>query len=69
MMEKLVLKVNGMGCMKCVAKVENAVKDIENVKKVKVSLEDKTATISYKDSIDKALVIKNITEAGYEVEE
>ena len=39
-MEKLVLKVNGMGCMKCVAKVENAIKDIENVKKVKVSLED-----------------------------
>ncbi len=68
-MEKLVLTVNGMGCMKCVAKVENALKDIPNVKKVKVSLEDKTATISYKDSIDKELVIKNIVEAGYEVNE
>lgn len=68
-MEKLVLNVNGMGCMKCVAKVENAIKDVPNVKKVKVSLEDKTATISYKDSIDKDLIIKNITEAGYEVSE
>ena len=68
-MEKLILKVNGMGCMKCAAKVENAVKDVENVKKVKVSLEDKNVTISYKDSIDKELIIKNITLAGYEVEE
>ena len=67
-MEKLVLTVNGMGCMKCVAKVENAVKDVPNVKKVKASLEDKNVTISYKDSLDKDLVIKKITEAGYEVE-
>ncbi len=66
-MEKLVLNVNGMGCMKCVAKVEGAVKEVPNVKKVKASLDDKNVTISYKDSIDKELVIKKITEAGYEV--
>lgn len=68
-MEKLVLNVKGMGCMKCVAKVENAVKDIPNVKKAKASLEENNVVISYKDSVDKELVIKKITEAGYEVSE
>lgn len=68
-MEKLVLNVKGMGCPKCVAKVENALKDVPNLKKAKASLEENNVTISYKDSIDKELVIKKITEAGYEVSE
>ena len=66
-MEKIIINIEGMGCKKCVAKVEYALKDVPNVIKAKASLENKNVIISYNDSIDKELIINKIENAGYKV--
>ena len=67
--EKIVktLNVEGMSCMHCVKKVENALKEVNGVKAVKVSLEDKKAEVILKEDIDFEILKKAIEDAGYEV--
>ncbi|MFT8889282.1 MAG: copper ion binding protein [Ethanoligenens sp.] len=60
------ITVNGMSCKHCVKAVSEAVKDLDGVKKVKVDLEDKRATVEYDDQKVNLETIKAaITEAGY----
>ncbi len=61
------IKIDGMSCTHCVAKVEKAVSELEGVEKIKVKLKDAEAKIKYDETklpMDKILSV--ITELGYE---
>ena len=45
-----VISVEGMHCVKCAAKVENALKALDGVKKAKVDLSKKSVTVAYDDT-------------------
>lgn len=64
--KKIIIKINGMSCSHCAKRVEDALKEIDNIKKVKVNLDDNTAIISYKDEIDLDLVKNKINDLDYE---
>ena len=65
-MKKLV-HVEGMGCMKCVAHVKEALEGLDGVSSAEVSLEGKTALVTLtKDVADEAIKAA-IDEAGYDV--
>lgn len=63
--EKTVLNVEGMMCEHCAARVEKALSAVAGVKKVKVDLAAKTATVV--GDADLAALKAAVTEAGYEV--
>lgn len=65
-MEKI-LKIQGMTCEHCKAKVEKALKEIEGVEEVKVSLFRKQAKIKGENLKDEKLV-KTVEEAGYKAQ-
>ena len=50
--KKLIIKIDGMHCEHCKKKVEENLKKIENIKKVKVILTDGLVTITYKGALD-----------------
>lgn len=64
-MEKTI-KINNMTCEHCSAKVESALKEIEGVENVKVSLFRKNATVTG-DNLNDDSLKKAVTDAGYEV--
>ena len=55
-----------MSCSHCAKRVEDGLKKIDNVKSVKVDLNNKKATITYKDSIDTDMIEKTINELEFE---
>ena len=61
--------IEGMQCNHCKMSVEKALKAIENVEEVEVSLENKEATIKSKVEIDNEKIRKAIEEVGFEVKE
>lgn len=69
MFEKTVsvtINVEGMMCMHCVKHVEDALKGITGVKKVKVELEKNTAQVEYVPSkTNEAELVSAIEKAGY----
>ena len=65
-MNKLVISVDGMMCMHCAKRVEDACKSVTGVEGAKVSLDDKNVTVTSNGEIDKEAVVKAIIEAGYE---
>ncbi len=68
-MKKIVLKIEGMMCNHCVNHVETALKSVEGVNEVNVSLENKTATISCLESVDVNKLINAVIEEGYSCKE
>lgn len=58
------VKIEGMSCGHCSARVEKALKALEGVTDVKVNLEDKTAYIS--GNVNLNTVKEAIEEAGYD---
>jgi copper chaperone len=67
-METTVLNVEGMSCMHCERAVKNAVGALKGVSEVAVSLEDKTATVTYDPlAVSLAEMKKAIEEEGYTV--
>ncbi len=63
------ITVNGMSCKHCVKAVTEAVKALDGVKKIKVNLEEKRATVEYDDQAVGLDAIKAaIKEAGYTAE-
>ena len=66
--EKLEIKIEGMKCMHCRENAEKALNAIDGVK-AKVSLEKKNALITLSKSVDKEVIIRAITDAGYTVVE
>lgn len=62
-----VIKIEGMSCMHCSKKVEEALKSLKGVKKVEVDLEKKEAIAIMKQEIDAETLKNVIEELGYEV--
>ena len=61
----IVVKIDGMKCEHCSKRVCDSLKKIDNVKSVKVNLESKNATISYKDNVDIEQISQVIENDGY----
>ena len=59
--KKIIVNIEGMSCNHCAKRVEDGLKALDNVKSVKVNLEKKNATITYKNEIKNV-----INELGYE---
>lgn len=67
-MEKNTLHVEGMSCSHCVKAIEEAVRGLDGVSGVSVSLDEKTVTIERDPSKSSLAQIQEaIEEAGYEV--
>lgn len=64
---KKIINVKGMMCEHCVARVEKALTNLEGVDNVKVNLKKANAIIKSKEEINNDVIIKAITDAGYEV--
>ena len=63
----MVLKIEGMMCGHCKARVEKALKAVAGVERVEISLENKTATVT--GSADASALRQAVTDAGYQVVE
>ena len=59
--------INGMSCGHCSKRVEEALKSVNGVKSVKVSLEEKKADIILKNDIDNDVLKNAVEEVGVEV--
>ncbi len=60
------ISIEGMSCMSCVANVKKTLSDLDGISEVKVSLENKLATLQYNPhhiSLDK--IKQSINEIGY----
>jgi len=65
MIMEVVIKVEGMMCGHCKARVENACKAVAGAQDAVVDLQAKTVTVT--GSADAAALEKAIIDAGYEV--
>lgn len=63
----MVLKIEGMMCGHCQARVEKALKAVAGVETVEVSLENKTATVT--GNADPTLLRQAVIDAGYRITE
>lgn len=63
--KKIIVNIDGMSCSHCAKRVEDALKEIDNVKSVKVNLDKKNATITYKNDIDIDIVKDKIDELDF----
>jgi copper chaperone len=64
--KKVSLKVDGMTCGSCVRHVTEALRDLEGVCDVTVSLRQRTAKVRYEaESVSEAKLITALEEAGY----
>lgn len=68
MSEKLTLNISGMSCNHCKMKVEKALKTLDGVENVKVSLEAGQAVVDFDPGKISADTLKTVVgDAGYEV--
>ena len=63
-MNKIVLKIDGMHCTGCSERLEKSLKAKKNIKKVKVSFENKEAVIEY-DKISEEEIESYIEDIGF----
>ncbi|EFR99699.1 CopZ family metallochaperone [Listeria seeligeri] len=67
-MEKLTLKIEGMTCGHCEARVTKALAEVDGVTDAKVSLEEGTATVEFETGkVTEDSLIDAVEDAGYEV--
>lgn len=59
--------VNGMSCGHCSKRVEVALKSVNGVKSVKVSLEEKKVDIILKNDVDNNVLKNAVENVGFEV--
>lgn len=64
---KTTLSIEGMMCGHCQATVEKALKGVQGVSEVVVSLEDKNAVVTADESVSADTLKNAIVDAGYEV--
>jgi copper ion binding protein len=60
------LKVDGMTCGHCSARVEKALADLPGVDKAKVNLKKGTAEVTLSNPVEDAVLTKAVIDAGYE---
>ena len=61
------LTVDGMHCQKCVARITDSLKSVNGVKKVSVSLENKTVSVISKEEIPYDTLKSAIEKLGFKV--
>lgn len=61
------IKITGMHCERCKARVEQALVALENVKNAKVNLKKACAVVDLNKETDKDVLKNAITELGFEV--
>ena len=61
------LTVEGMHCQKCVARITNALKNIDDVKKVNIDLDAKKVSVISKNEIPTEALISAIEKLGFKV--
>ena len=59
--------IEGMSCGHCSKRVEEALKSVNGVKSVKVSLEEKKADVILKNDVDNEILKNAVEEVGFEV--
>ena len=64
-MREIRIRVPDISCGHCVAAVEGALKGLDGVDNVEVSLEDKTAKVFSGKEIDPSAILSAVREAGY----
>ena len=64
--DKITIKIEGMHCNHCLKSVEEGLKKINGIKKVKVILDTGEATITYKGELSLDDVEKCITDLGFQ---
>ncbi len=62
-----IIKIEGMHCEHCAKKVEDGLKTIEEIGKIKIDLKRKEVRIEEKESISDQLIQKSIEDLGYQV--
>ncbi|MGM9904063.1 copper chaperone CopZ [Enterococcus sp. 10A9_DIV0425] len=63
------LSIKGMSCQHCVARVEESVKALDGVKKIKVQLKKATGTVKYDESlVNPEKISQTINDLGYQAE-
>jgi copper chaperone CopZ len=65
--EKLTFAITGMGCVDCVAVIENAVMPMPGITYIGVSLSSGTMTIRPGPGFEKSVLINRVTSLGYGV--
>ncbi len=66
-MQTVNIKIDGMTCDGCVKSVEQALSVIQGVKKIKVDLEKRSATVSFAhSSTNTQALINAIEDAGFD---
>jgi len=63
-----VVKIGGMSCNHCKARVEKALSDLKDVKSVEVDLENKIAKLILKKDISKDVLKSTIEDIGFQFE-
>ncbi|MCL2276292.1 MAG: heavy-metal-associated domain-containing protein [Treponema sp.] len=67
-MDKIILKIGGMGCAACSARIEKTLNALGGIETASVNLTAETASVSFNPRILKLQDIKNaVISAGYEV--
>ena len=64
--KKIKVNIEGMHCSHCAKRVEETLKNIDNIKSVKVNLDKKNATITYKNEINIDDIKKEIENLDFE---
>lgn len=62
------IHIEGMSCMHCVKKVEEALKRAKEIKKVEVNLGEKKAIVTMKQEIANEELKNAVEDLGYKVE-
>ncbi|MFR8104798.1 MAG: heavy-metal-associated domain-containing protein [Clostridia bacterium] len=64
---KTILKVEGMACNHCAHAIKAELSEIEGVKEVVVSLEEKTVTVEHEGNVAESKLKESIEGLGYKV--
>lgn len=68
-MKEIILNVEGMVCTGCEKRVENSLKEIENVKEVIANYENNKVVIKVEEGANIDEIKNRIDELGFEVKE
>ena len=64
---KKIIKIDGMGCRKCVAHVKEALENLDGVDLLEVKIGE--ASVDIPEGYDFKKIVEALDDAGYEVEE
>ncbi len=64
---KKTIKIEGMHCEHCAKKVENALAELDNVKKAKVNLKKQEASLVLEKEIDNKVITEAIENIDFKV--